>query len=123
MDQQSKRHICELVAGIIATDGEFHPKELTFMLKTFEQFGVAQGGDDSVVRPTVARQDAVNRMLQLPEDVRLQALKLVIGAAAADGKVVPDEQKYLDAVAEAAGIDGERLEALIVDHLLEHKSG
>ena len=46
MDFVTRRKVCELVAGIIATDQELHPSELTFMLKTFETFGVGSSDDD-----------------------------------------------------------------------------
>ena len=122
MDKQSARRICELVMGIIAVDGELHKKELTFMLKTFEAFGIPRPGSDQVINPTIAFEDAKSQMTALPEAARLAALTSLIEAAVADGKVVPEEQTYLNAVASAAAISEERLDEMVVEHLLAHSS-
>ncbi|MBW2456867.1 MAG: hypothetical protein JRI68_20295, partial [Deltaproteobacteria bacterium] len=46
MDEITKRRVCELVAGIIATDKQLHPAELKFLLRTFDVFGIGTGLDD-----------------------------------------------------------------------------
>jgi uncharacterized tellurite resistance protein B-like protein len=113
MDAVTGRRICELVMGIIATDRELHPSELTFMLKTFEAFGVAQSGDDEAVTPTTRALEAARAMGQLPKEVREEAVELLIDSAVVDGKVVPEERKYLHAVAKAAGVPRDEMDSRI----------
>src|SRR5690606_7721180 len=113
MDERTRRRVCELIAGIIATDDHLDSAELTYMLKIFHAFGIASGGRDEVVSPTTTAREAARAMAELPAEVREEALGLLIESAAADGEVVPAERAYLQAVARAAGVDDVRLEAQI----------
>lgn len=90
--------------GIIATDRELHPNELTFMLKTFKAFGVATGKDDEAITPTTRSFEAAKAMSELPEAVREETLELLLDSAVVDGKVVQAERVYLRAVGKAAGL-------------------
>lgn len=104
MDERTRRRVCELVMGIIATDRELHPNELTFMLKTFKAFGVATGKDDEAITPTTRSFEAAKAMSELPEAVREETLELLLDSAVVDGKVVQAERVYLRAVGKAAGL-------------------
>lgn len=117
MDERTRRRVCELIAGIIATDDHLDPAELTYMLKIFNTFGIASGGRDEVVSPTTTAREAARAMAELPAEVREEALGLLIESAAADGEVVPAERAYLQAVARAAGVDDARLEAQVAEAL------
>src|SRR5262245_13770471 len=87
MDWNTRRHICELVAGIIASDRELHPAELKFMLKTFSAFGIASGNETEAVCPSVSTVEAMRAMRLLPQEVRHEAMDLLIASAVSDGKV------------------------------------
>ena len=87
------------------------------MLKIFRAFGVASGGQDEVVSPATTTIEAAKAMGELPADVREEALGLLIESAVADGQVVAAERAYLQAVAQAAGVDDEILETLIAEAL------
>jgi uncharacterized tellurite resistance protein B-like protein len=113
MDERNRRRVCELIAGIIATDQTLHPAELQFMVKTFRAFGIATGAKEEVISPATSPVEAAVAMSELPASVRHEALELLIASALADGEVVAAERAYLRAVAEAAGIDDAALEALI----------
>jgi len=104
MDELTRRRVCELIAGVIATDDNLHPEELHFMLKTFKAFGIATGEDDEAICPAVSAQEAANAMSSLPPDVREEAVELLVASAAADGVIADEERTYLSAVAKAAGL-------------------
>jgi uncharacterized tellurite resistance protein B-like protein len=123
MDLTIRRRVCELVAGIIATDSELHPAELKFMLKTFEAFGIASGKDDEAVCPTVSSAEAAKAIRDLPEDVRRETVSLLIDSAVSDGKVTPAERDYLLAVARAAGLSDTAVDEALAERLLGHESG
>lgn len=113
MNQRQVREVVDLVAGIIATDDEFHPDELRFLAKVFERFGVAKSGDTEVVSPTKRSGEAAKAMRALPPELQEQAMSLLIESAIADGKVVVAEHNYLLAVARAAGIEDSELDARV----------
>ena len=122
MDSVTRRKVCELVAGIIATDQELHPSELTFMLKTFATFGVGSSDDDEAMTPMVSRAEAAKTMAELPEDIRKQTLELLIESAAIDGKVVPAEREFLRSVAEAADLPDDSIDESLAARLLDLES-
>jgi hypothetical protein len=118
MDRPTARRVCELVAGIIATDRELHPAELRFLLKTFESFGIASGKEDEAICPTVTSVEAARAMSDLPQEVRAEAMELLIHSAAIDGKVVPAERQFLTAVARAAKVSEDSIDERIAAHLM-----
>ena len=117
MDAQTRRQVCELVAGIIATDKELHPAELKFLLRTFEAFGIAKGNEDEAICPAVSRVEAAKGMAQLPPEVRKETMGLLVDSAVVDGKVVPAEREYLLEVARAAEVSEDELDALLTEGL------
>ncbi|MEM1031952.1 MAG: hypothetical protein AAF928_04485 [Myxococcota bacterium] len=110
MDETVGRRVCELIAGLIATDDYLHPDELAFMLRTFRAFGVATGERDEAVCPTVNAAEAAKAMASLPASVREETLDLLVASAVADGEVVEAERTYLAAVARVAGLAPDELE-------------
>ena len=118
MDWNTRRHICELVAGIIASDRELHPAEFKFMMKTFRAFGIATGEETEAVCPSVSTVEASRAMRLLPEEVRREAMDLLIASAVSDGKVTPAEREWLLAVARAAGVSEQMIEETLAERLL-----
>jgi hypothetical protein len=119
MDIGTRRKVCELVTGIIATDRELHPSELKFMLKTFEAFGVARGGEDQAICPTVDSGEAARLMKELPLDLREEIVELLIQSAIIDGKIVPAEREFILTVGRAAGLKSEGIEERLAQTLLD----
>ncbi len=115
MDEHTARRICGLIAGVIATDDEFHRDELKFLLRMFDAFGLSKSDDNQVVRPTVKPAEAAAQIAELPDDVRGETVGLLVEAAVADGKLSDEERVYLEAVGEAAGLPP----AELVDRALE----
>ncbi len=118
MDDVTRRRVCELISGIVATDMELHPAELAFMLRTFQAFGVATGEDDEAICPTVTGFEAAKLMGELPADVRQEAIELLLKGAVVDGKVTPQERDWLLAVGRAAGLSRDDIDDRIAEALL-----
>ena len=117
MQKDIAHKVCELIAGVVAVDGEIHPAES----KLFGRLLVALRQNIDPVReiePTLRGEDAAEALRELPEDVRQEAFELLLAAAIVDGKVVPKEESYLQAVAGALGISNDELEARIAERLL-----
>ncbi len=54
---------------------------------------------------------------KLPQEVHEESFDLLVQAAAADGKIVPEEREYLKTVAKAMGIDLKRVAELVAKYL------
>ena len=103
MHKDIAHKVCELIAGVLAVDGEIHPAES----KLFGRLVVAlRENIDPVeeIEPTLKGKDAAEELRTMPEDVRAEAFALLLAAAIVDGKVVPKEENYLKAVASALGV-------------------
>jgi uncharacterized tellurite resistance protein B-like protein len=118
VDPQYAKKVCELVAGIIETDDDLHPAEGSLLRRVMTRLGLSAHGDDAVV-PTLKGSEAAKAIGELPEEVRSQALEMLIDAAIVDGKVVPAEQEYLEAVGNAMGADKAELDRRIEQRLLQ----
>lgn len=118
MDDVTRRRVCELIAGIVATDMELHPAELEFMLRTFQAFGIASGDEDEAICPTVTPIEAAKMMSDLPPEVRLEAIELLLKGAVIDGKVTPQERDWLLGVGRAAGLSRDEVDDRIAEALL-----
>jgi uncharacterized tellurite resistance protein B-like protein len=109
--------VSELIAGVIATDGEIHPSEAKFLRRIL--VALRQDIDPvAELEPTLKGPAAAEALKDLPEDVRYEAFELLLAAAIVDGKVVPAEQRFLEAVADALGMGHDELEERISDRLL-----
>lgn len=116
MDEHHRRLLCRLVAGIVVTDNDLDPKESEFIDRMLLAFGIPVEERD-VIFPIVATSEAVESIQQLPVESHAQALALLVEAATADGKIVPDELEYLRAVARAMGVDMRDLGRLVAKYL------
>ena len=117
MHKDVAHRVCELIAGVIATDGEVHPAESKFLGRML--VALRQDIDPvAELAPTIKGPAAAEALKGLPEDVRHEAFELLVAAAIADGKVVPAEQTFLKAVAEALGMTADELDARVADRLM-----
>lgn len=112
MDQELRRSVCRLIAGIVVSDDDLDPAEDTFVDRMIARFGLAEEGRDAIF-PIVDRTEAAANIRTLPRQVQTEALDLLIEASLADGKVVADERAYLDAVAAEMGLSASALQAAI----------
>ena len=116
MQPELARKVCELVAGISETDGEFHLDEGALLRRVMTRLGLSAHGDTPIM-PTLKGADAARAMGELPDEVRFEAFELLIDAAIVDGRVVPAERQYLEAVAAALGADAAQLERQLQQRL------
>ena len=103
MDANLRQRICQLIAGIVITDEELDPREDAFVDRMLERFGLDKSERD-VIFPLVDGEEAAATMRGLPREVQDEAFDLLVQAAVADGKVVPEEREYLGAIGMAIGM-------------------
>jgi uncharacterized tellurite resistance protein B-like protein len=113
-----KRQVCQLIAGIIVADDDLDPAESAFIDRVLLRFGIPLD-EREVIFPIVATAEAVARVHELPVEVQGEALELLVEAAAADGKIVPEERNYLKAVAKAMGRDERQLAEMVARYMKE----
>lgn len=112
MDDDTRKKVCQLIAGIVITDDVLDDREEAFVGRMLQRFGLAET-EREVIFPLVDGAEAAATMKTLPADVQAEAFELLVGAACADGEVVPEERKYLAQVAEAIGRPEAEVEAAI----------
>ncbi|MCA9618438.1 MAG: hypothetical protein KC731_05445 [Myxococcales bacterium] len=96
MDDSERRRVCELVAGLLLSDGELHPREAGFLHRVLGHFGMPE---DTSVKPVIDRHAAVASLRALDTEDQQETLQLLIDAAAADGQIAPAERIFLGALA------------------------
>lgn len=109
MTPDERRKVAQLVAGIVVTDDVLDPAEERFVDKMLDNFGIP---DDqrAVIFPILDGDEAAESLQRMSGPVQAEVIELLIGAAAADGDIVPEERAYLAAVAKAAGVSDEQME-------------
>ncbi len=103
VDDDTKRLICRMVAGLVASDEDFTDTERAFVEKVLGEFGIPESEWDAIF-PLVEPDQAREEIAKLNGAAREMAINLLVQAAAADGKIVDEERQYLSAVAEAMAI-------------------
>ena len=116
MDPTLRQRVCQLIAGIVITDEDLDPKEEAFVDRMLAKFGLDAGQRD-VIFPLVDGDEAAETMRSLPPEVQKEAFGMLVSAAAADGKVVPEERDYLGAVAMAIGMADAEVDRMIQKEL------
>jgi uncharacterized tellurite resistance protein B-like protein len=109
MNADQARRVCQLVAGIVVTDEDLDPSEEAFVGRMLKKFGMDES-EREVIFPLVDGEEAALAIRDLPQDTQQEAFALLIEAAAADGKIAPEERDYLAKVAEAIGIASEEID-------------
>lgn len=103
MDKDLSHRVCRLIAGLVVSDDDLDAAEDAFIDRLLEHFGIPVAERDTIF-PIVDRSEAAEAVKSLPSDVQKEALRLLVAAATADGKVVAEEREYLHTVAEAMGV-------------------
>lgn len=110
MDDTLRRQVCRLIAGLVVSDDDLDEHEDAFIERLLGRFQIPSTERDTIF-PIVDRSEAADAMQALPESVQLEAFDLLIEAAAADGKIAPEEREYLATVAAVVRVDSQALEA------------
>jgi 2-hydroxychromene-2-carboxylate isomerase len=100
--------VCRLIAGLVVTDDELDEKEDAFIERMLASFGIPSS-DRNEIFPIVDKSEAASALKEMTGELQQQTLDLLIKAAAVDGKIVAEEQAYLDAVADAVGLARDEL--------------
>ena len=116
MDEALRRKLCRLVAGIVVTDDDLDPSEDQFIDHLLKGYGFPPGDRDTIF-PIIDASEAAAEIEGLPDDAKQEALRLLLDAACADGKVVDEERVFLRVVGKAMGKDAAETDRLIAERL------
>ncbi len=109
MDDETKRLLCRMVAGLVASDEEFTDSERAFVEKVLGEFGIPEEEWDAIY-PLVDPDEARAEIAKLNGTAREMAVNLLVQAAAADGKIVEEELRYLNSVVDAMAVHSSVIE-------------
>lgn len=112
MEEALRRQVCRLIAGLVVSDDDLDEKEDAFIDRMLNRFQIPLSERDSIF-PIVDRSEAAEAMKTLSPEAQQEAMTLLIEAAAADGKIAPEERAYLTTVATVIGVDDSALEARV----------
>jgi len=121
MDENMRRNVCRLIAGIVVSDEDLSPQEDAFVDRMLERFGIPLA-DREVIFPIIDASEAAASVLALPADVRQEAFGLLIEAAATDGSIAPEELGYLEAVSDAIQVSRDELSDRLSEALKKAKT-
>jgi uncharacterized tellurite resistance protein B-like protein len=116
MDEELRRKVCRLIAGIVVSDEDLSPQEDAFLDRMLQRFGIPLS-EREVIFPIIDATEAASAIRELPENLRLEAFDLLVQAAAADGSIAPEELGYLEAVAVAVDVSKDLLSDKISEAL------
>ncbi|MBL8743473.1 MAG: TerB family tellurite resistance protein [Myxococcales bacterium] len=106
MDERKGRDICAIIAGLIFADGELHPGEAKFYERMLERFGLPR---DVKLEP-VPSDIALEKLKSLAPADRVETMRLLMEAAAADGVLHPAERVLIGAVGDELGVSEDELD-------------
>ena len=113
MDEETRRRVCSLVAGVLCADERMRAEENAFLKRVLTKLGL---DPDTGLMPTPAAEIATE-LQALPEATRWETLHLVIQAAAADGEVDPTERAMVETIGRFLEVEpadvGAQLEAAL----------
>jgi uncharacterized tellurite resistance protein B-like protein len=118
MDEETRRLVCRLIAGIVVVDDHLARKEDRFLDRLLSrfQFPVDERG---FCFPIMDGEEAASALRGLPSAVQEETLALLIEAAAADKEYAEEERDYLHTVGKVIGVTAaeidERVDATIRD--------
>lgn len=112
MDEKSKRLVCRMVAGLLASDADFDDSERAFVDKVLEQFGIPETEWDAIF-PLLEHDEAEAAMWRLDDATQKETFELLLRAAFADGTIVDSEREYLHLVGRTLGLTPEAVDARI----------
>jgi uncharacterized tellurite resistance protein B-like protein len=103
MDEETRRKVCRLIAGIVVVDDDLDESEDMFIDRMLAQFNLSSDERDALF-PIMDTKEAAEEFRSLAPEVRFEALDLLVQAAAIDGQYVDEEKEYLHAVCDVVGI-------------------
>ena len=116
MDEDTRRTVCRLIAGIVVVDDDLDETEDKFIDRMLQHFSLSSEERDALF-PIMDAKEAADEFKGLPNEVRFQAFDLLIQAAAIDGRYAEEEKGYLHAVAEVIGIAADEVDKRVLELL------
>jgi uncharacterized tellurite resistance protein B-like protein len=116
IDQELRRRVCRLIAGIVVSDDDLDEAEDKFIDRLLPSFGIPIEERESIF-PIVDRAEAAEALRALPKSIHREVFDLLLDAAVADGKVVDEEKAYLHTVGEVLGLAAAEVDGKIADRL------
>jgi uncharacterized tellurite resistance protein B-like protein len=111
-----RRKVVDLIETIISADGVITDEEREFLRRVIERFGLS--GEERADRLVPSDPGRVTKTLrELPDEIKVRVMALLVEAAVADGKVAPEEHALLLASAASLGIEACALEERIARRL------
>jgi uncharacterized tellurite resistance protein B-like protein len=111
-----RRKVIELIETMICADGVVTDEERQFLQRVVERFGLsAEERADRLVQSDPGR--ATRTLRELPDELKLRVMALLVDAAVVDGTVAPEERALLLASAASLGIEACALEERIARRL------
>jgi uncharacterized tellurite resistance protein B-like protein len=108
MDEEIRRKVCRLIAGIVVSDEDLSPQEDVFVDRMLQRFEIPLA-EREVIFPIIDSSDAAAAMRELEPGLRAEAFGLLVEAAAVDGSIAPEELTYLEAVSDVVGVSRDEL--------------
>lgn len=116
MKESIRRTVCRLIAGIVVVDDDLDPAEDVFVERMLSRFGLTSE-DREALFPIMDAAEAAREFGSLPDDVRRNALELLVEAVAIDKRYTDEERGYLHAVAQVAGVSAEEVDRLVEERI------
>jgi uncharacterized tellurite resistance protein B-like protein len=117
-----RRKVVELIETMISVDGVVTDDERQFLRRVVERFGLsAEERADRLVPSDPGR--ATRTLRELPDELKVRVLALLVEAAVVDGNVAPEEHALLLASAASLGIEACALEERIAQRLSRQQAG
>jgi uncharacterized tellurite resistance protein B-like protein len=121
MDVEQRTNICRLIEAVIAADGVIKPQEQAFLRRIAQRFRIPYDiigvGPVSDCGPVSHPGRASSLLRQLPHEVQMSVMALLVDSAVTDGEVHPEEHALLLVAAAALGVDAAALEERVNDRL------
>ncbi len=112
MDEETRRKVCRLIAGIVVVDDDLDETEDKFVDRMLAQFNLSSEERDALF-PIMDAKEAAEEFRSLPPNVRFEALDLLVQAAAADGVYADEEKTYLHSVCEVVGVKPDEIDSRV----------
>ena len=109
MEAGLTRRICQLIAGLVVSDGELEKREEAFLMKVFDALELPV--DERASIKPISAKEAAREIADMEASDRETALNLLLKAAWVDDAIEAREHDYLQAIARAMGMDDDELAA------------
>ena len=109
MDEETRRALCRVIAGIVVADARLDAREERFLNRLLARFGI-DGEVTDCLTPIMEAAEAAEELRGMAWTVQEQALRLLVEAAAVDREYATEERAYLHAVAEVLGVSTDEVD-------------